>query len=30
MNIGDVVKFYYIYNDVVAGVVKNVFSDMDS
>ncbi len=30
MNIGDVVKFYDIYNDVVAGVVKNVFSDMDS
>jgi len=30
MNIGDVVKFYDVYNDVVAGVVKNVFSDMDS
>ena len=30
MNIGDVVKFYDVYNVVVAGVVKNVFSDMDS
>ena len=30
MNIGDVVKYYDVYNDVVAGVVKNVFSDMDS
>ena len=30
MNIGDVVKFHDVYNDVVAGVVENVFSDMDS
>ena len=30
MNIGDVVKFYDIYNDVVTGVVKDVSSDMDS
>ena len=30
MNIGDVVKFYDIYNDVVTGVVKEVSSDMDS
>ena len=29
-NIGDSVKFYDIYNDVVAGVVENIFSDMDS
>ena len=30
MNIGDLVKFYDIYNDVVAGVVENVSSDMNS
>tara|TARA_Y100000782_G_C10120327_1_gene238376 strand:+ start:517 stop:804 length:288 start_codon:yes stop_codon:yes gene_type:complete len=30
MNIGDIVKFYDIYNDVVAGVVEDVSSDMDS
>ena len=30
MNIGDVVKFYDIYNDVVTGVVKDVSYDMDS
>ena len=30
MNIGDLVKFYDIYNDVVTGVVENVSSDMDS
>ena len=30
MNIGDMVKFYDIYNDVATGIVENVFSDMDS
>ena len=30
MNIGDIVKFYDIYNDVVAGVVEDISSDMDS
>ena len=30
MNIGDLVKFYDIYNDVVAAVVEDVSSDMNS
>ena len=30
MNIGDSVKFYDIYNDVVTGIVEDISSDMDS
>ncbi len=30
MNIGDSIKFYNIYNDVVTGIVEDVSSDMNS